>query len=348
MDSMGLRGPKFNPEQIKMTFRSSHLVQLFFLIVLLVFASAVQAKPFKVLVVMSYEEDNPWCQEIKQGIDSVLGKSSEISYFYMDTKVNLVGGKAKSKQAFDLYRKLQPDGVITVDDNAQSMFVLPYLKEKVKTPVMFCGVNADAAKYGYPTSHISGILERGHVRESIAFLEQLHPAFSNISFIVKESPSGHALKKQVEAEADSYLAKVKGFHLLKTTEELKQVVAGLDKESDAVFIDSVEGITDDSGKKLVNREVLSAISGNFAGPIIGANKYHVDQGVLSAVVKTGQEQGETAASMLLKAMQGEKLSAIPISQNYQGRRYINVSTMESLGITPRPIVLRGASLVRTK
>jgi len=26
------------------------------------------------------------------------------------------------------------------DDNAQSMFVLPYLKDKVKTPVMFCAV----------------------------------------------------------------------------------------------------------------------------------------------------------------------------------------------------------------
>ena len=331
-----------------MTFRSYFSIQAFLLFFLLFVSSVIQAKPFKVLVVMSYEENNPWCMEIKQGIDSVLGKNSNISYFYMDTKVNLAGGKEKSKQAFDLYQELKPDGVITVDDNAQSMFVLPYLKDKVTTPIMFSGVNAAADKYGYPNSHISGILERGHVRESIAFLKQLQPSFSNISFIVKESPSGHALKKQVESESSSYLAKVKGFHLVKTTEELKQVSTGLKKESDAIFIDSVEGITDNNGKKLVNKDVLSELAGNFAGPIIGANKYHVDQGVLSAVVKTGQEQGSTAASMLLKAMQGEKLSAIPVTQNYQGRRYINVSTMDALGIIPRPIVLRGASLVRTK
>jgi hypothetical protein len=118
----------------------------------------------KVLVVMSYEEPsvNPWCKQIKQGIDSVLAKTFEITYFYMGTKKNLDGGPQKAEEAYALYRKLRPDGVITVDDNAQWMFVLPYLKDKVHTPVMFCGVNAEPEKYGYPASNVSGVLERGN------------------------------------------------------------------------------------------------------------------------------------------------------------------------------------------
>ena len=51
------------------------------------------AAQYKVMVVMSYEEDFPWDKEIKEGIDSVLAATSEIKYFYMDTKKNAAGGE---------------------------------------------------------------------------------------------------------------------------------------------------------------------------------------------------------------------------------------------------------------
>lgn len=35
-------------------------------------AGPAAANPFNVLVVMSYEEDNPWVREIREGIDGVL------------------------------------------------------------------------------------------------------------------------------------------------------------------------------------------------------------------------------------------------------------------------------------
>jgi hypothetical protein len=52
--------------------------------------------------------------------------------------------------------------------------------------------------------------------------------------------------------------------------------------------------------------------------------------------------------MLIKAMQGTALSEIPITRNYKGKRVINVTVMEAFGIKPKPIVLLGAELVRTK
>ena len=57
----------------------------------------IEAASNKILVVMSYEEDNPWCMQIKEGIDSVLAGNSDIKYFYMDTKKNIrvVSGRRK-------------------------------------------------------------------------------------------------------------------------------------------------------------------------------------------------------------------------------------------------------------
>lgn len=310
--------------------------------------TASHAAEHKVLVVMSYERDNPWCREIKNGIDSVLSASSQVTYFYMDTKVNLKGGEQKAKEAYALYQKLQPDGVITVDDNAQKMFVLPYLKDKVKTPIMFSGVNAEAEKYGFPNSHISGILERGHIRESIAFSMQLDPAIRNIAFIARNSPSGQALLRQYEKESGSFLSEQTQFRLVRSLTDLAATREIIQNQYDAIYIDSLQGIEDESGAPMSNRDVIQSLAAMFQKPIIGANQYHVTQGALCAVVKTGQEQGETAAQMLLQAMRGTPVSNIPVSRNYKGKRVINVTVMKALGIEPRPAVLLGATLIKSE
>ncbi len=120
------------------------------------------------------------------------------------------------------------------------------------------------------------------------------------------------------------------------------------KQSDLLCVEAINGILDENGKPLNTEQVTQIVSKAFRKPIIGANRFQVEFGALCAVVKTGQEQGQTAAKMLLKAMQGTPLSEIPITRNYKGKRVINVTVMEALGIKPKPIVLLGAELVRTK
>ncbi len=331
-----------------MSKRISNLAWVISIIICLSFPLSVQAGKFRVLVVMSYEQANPWCKEIKEGIDSVLADTADLTYFYMDTKANLAGGEQKAKEANDLLNKLKPDGIISVDDNAQWMFVLPYLKDKVALPVMFCGVNAKAEKYGYPTSNVSGVLERGHIRESIAFTKQLFPSLKTVGFLAKDSPSGKALQRQIESEAGSYIVTTSSVFLANNINEVVAFGEEQGERSDAIFVDSLEGVYDEESTPLSNKEILAVLSKVYTKPLIGSNSYHVKQGALCAVVKTGQEQGNTAATMLLKAMQGTPVSEIPITQNYKGRRVINVTVMKALGIHPRPIVLVGAKLVKTE
>jgi ABC-type uncharacterized transport system substrate-binding protein len=300
-----------------------------------------------VLVVMSYEQDNPWCKEIKEGIEAALKDQYKATYFYMETKINLAGGHSKATEAYALYQKLQPRGVIAADDNAQWMFVLPYLKNRVNTPVMFCGVNAEADKYGYPASNVSGILERGHIKESIAFFKQLVSESETIGFVTKQSPSGSALFNQIITESDHYLLNVKGKIEVKTLSELLSAGAHLKKHCDAVFIDSVEGILDEDGNRMNNKMITHNLQKAFGYQIIGSNRYHVRNGALCAVIKTGQEQGRTAAEMLITAMEGVPVNQLKIIQNHNGKRLLNVETMRTAKIKPRRVVLRGVELVRT-
>ncbi len=309
-------------------------------------AESQEAKEFKVLVVMSYEEKNPWVKEIREGIDASLKATSEIFYQFLDAKVDRPGGPKKAADAYELYQRIQPDGVIAADDDAQAWFVVPFLKDKVRTPVMFNGVNGSAEKYGYPASNVSGVLERAHVRESLAFIKQILPSIQSICFMTNDVPSGRDLRTQVESEKAGYPAKVNAFYLVKSAREIEELEKKLQAGCDTLFTDSLEGIVDDAAKPMNHAEITQVLSKVYRGPILGGNHYQVEQGSWAAVVKTGQEQGEKSGAMLLKAMHGTPLANLPIVQNNQGRRVINVSALDSRGVTIPPTVLRGSTLVR--
>jgi ABC-type uncharacterized transport system substrate-binding protein len=306
----------------------------------------IEAASYKIMVVMSYEQENPWCIQIKEGIDSVFAGNSDLKYFYMDTKKNIEGGVQKAKDAYELYKRFRPDGVIAADDNAQSMFILPYLKDKVKTPVMFCAVNEKPEKYGYPASNVSGILERDFIGESIAFAKQLVPSINTVGFLAKDSPSGRAIRNQIEIESDTYLAKFAGLKLVKTMKETFAALEAYKMTSDALFITSTNGILDNDGKPLDNEQVTRAVAQYYKKPLIGANDFHVRYGVLCAVVKSGDAQGRMSAKMLLKAIKGTPIKHIPVTVNKYGKRMLNVTAMKELGVRPKRRVLVGTQLVK--
>jgi len=311
-------------------------------------ALAQESKKFKVLVVFSYEEDMQWDKDIRQGIESVLAKTCEIRYFYMNTKMNFAGGQEKAKEAFALYQEFKPNGVIVADDDAQAMFVVPYMKDKVKTPLMFCGVNADAEKYGYPSSNVTGVLERLHFRESLAFVQQLVPSISTFAYMIKESPVGKLNTKQIESEINTFPAKFVTAKFPKTLKEAMSMTKELKEQCDLLVLSTMTGISDDDGKPMSDKQVVPILVKEFGKAVVGTEEQVVKAGALCSVFRTGQEQGETASTMLLKAMNGTPVSQIPITKNYQGKRMINVTALKALGITPKPAALKGAELVKTE
>lgn len=318
------------------------------LITVLTLVPDLGAEEYKVLVVMSYEDDYPWDVEVKEGIDSVLDDQAELRYFYMDTKTNLAGSEEKGKEAYQLFKDFRPDGVIAMDDNAQKDFVLPYLKGKEDVPVIFGGVNAEPDAYGYPTDQISGILDRFHISESISFAQQLVPSIQTVGFILKESPTARLIRAQVENEKAGYSADVTGFHLVKTLDEALSTVDQLKGKTDLLYVAVLSGVIDSDGNPLNEKQAVSRVADAFDGPTITNLAGNVRNGTLCAVVKTGQEQGSVAAEMLLKALEGTPVSELPVSRNRHGKRVINATVLKELGIKPNPAALRGADIVKTE
>jgi hypothetical protein len=303
---------------------------------------------FKVLVVFSYEQDMRWVKDIQEGIGSVLHGVCDVRYFYMNTKTAYKDGPRKAQQAFEIYKAWMPDGVITADDNAQSMFVLPYLRDRVKTPVMFCGVDGEPETYGYPASNVSGILERNHISHSIAFAQQLVPTIQTIGFISKQSPTGQAFAEVVRQENTRFPARFEDFFLTATLEETLETVRNLSRNCDALYTAAWGGgVPDRNGHVVPEDEIIRMIAETFGKPTIGSTRAEVGNGLLCSIVHTGQEQGETAAKQLLQAMAGKPVNQIPITRNRKGKRIINLKVLRALGIKPKPEVLMGTELIET-
>lgn len=322
-------------------------VPLFLVAVCLFATTALASQRSKILVVMSYAPNFPWTAEIREGIDQTLKAEADLTYFHMNTKMDPAGGPAMARKAFDLYKRLKPDGVIAADDDAQALFVVPYLREKVSTPVIFCGVNGDPAQYGYPAANVTGVRERTHLAESVAFAQQLDPRIHNVCYMAKKSATGDALFAEARRLESSLPARSLDFMAPETLRQAVDMARGLRERCDLLFLATLEGVPDENGRPVSEAAAFGQVVAAFDKPTIGTSSYVIPFGVLCAVVKTGQEQGRLAAEQMRQVLAGTPLADIPVASNIQGRRIINVTEMRALGITPSPMVLRGAELTKT-
>ncbi len=307
-------------------------------------AVSALAEGKKVLVVMSYHEGYGGEEEIKGAVLSLLG-GAEVRFVHLDTKKNLAGGEERAREAFRLYREFQPDAVIAANDNAQSLFVVPFLKGKVETPVVFCGVNNDATKYGYPAVNVTGVLEKKHYRESISFSQVVKPAIRKIGIVYKDHPTNLTNLAQIEEEKASYAAEITTAVAVTTLAEAEAAVADLSPRVDAVLFLNLTGVLDSRGLPLEGKEALSSLAETTGLPTIGSDSWEVKAGVLCGVIQSDAEQGALAVEMLYEIWGGKAVVDIPVTENVNGLRYVNITTLKRLGLKLEPEVVIGTEMV---
>jgi ABC-type uncharacterized transport system substrate-binding protein len=305
----------------------------------------VQGK--KVLVVASYHPGYRWVDDIVSSLRESL-QGARFTVFYMDTKRNLENAAAKAEEAFALYRKIQPDAVITIDDNAQKYFVVPYLKDKVATPVVFCGVNDDASKYGFPAGNVTGVLEKKHYREGISFARVIDQDIQNIVVLYRKSPSNDTNLAQIEKGKRTYAAAVVESVEVSTLAEALQAASRLESKAEALLLLNLTGITDENGNQMEGHDVIAAVVEQTKLVTIGASDWEIEAGALCGVIKSGEEQGSLAADQLVSIWQGKSVSDLPLTENKNGRRFLNVTTLKKLNRTLTPEVIIGTRIIRSK
>lgn len=298
----------------------------------------------KVLVVASYHREYKWTGDIVQALEKDLA-GAELTVFNMDSKKHLEGAAEKAGEAFALYEKLVPDAVITIDDNAQAYFVVPYLKNKVATPVIFCGVNDDAAKYGFPADNVTGVLEKKHYRESISFAQTVDPKIKEIAVLYRPSPSNQVNLAQIENEKERYSAEIIATVAVNSVADVRKALDDYSTTVDAWMLLNMTGIVDENNQQLEGHDAIALIADATDLVTIGASDWEVEAGALCGVIKSGEEQAVLTASQLIAHWEGKPIKDIPVTWNRNGQRYINLKTLKKLQLALRPEMIIGTTII---
>lgn len=315
-----------------------------------IWGSADVADACNVLVVISWHESFFGSLDVREGIEEVLGSDGAdctLTYLYLDALTEPSGVETKAQEAYRQYQVIRPDGVIAIGEEAQASFVVPYLREKVETPVMFGSVFFPEV-YAYPASNVSGITISIPVAEAIQFAQQLVPEITTVGLLFADEPVGQAVIEQISRERDTYPVPVLDPVVVKTAEEAVAQAAVLKDQCDALYIGPISTLPATGGDTLSSEKLLfAAIKKVFGKATLASFESYIEAGVLCGVLEFPQEQGHVAAEMLQQAMSGTPITELPITQDQFGQRILNKTVLKELRITPSRRLLTGTKIVET-
>ncbi len=310
------------------------LPKLITLIALLVLTQTASAR--SCLFLASYHKGYEWQDGIEEGLRSTLGNRCTIEAFYLDTKRNTDEDYAKStaKKAKQLIDSMQPDVVIASDDNASRYVIEPYYRES-DIPFVFCGVNWSAEKYDFPYPNVTGMLEIISIDPLLKVIQTVLPDASSGIFIGGDVPS---TRSNYERYKKSFLSRgiVVRDGMVKTFDEWKEKLSDAQETADFIILANKAGIVDWD-----QEAAIAHVQQNIRRLTVGHHEFMVNLNMFS-MTKIPGEQGEWAAKVAIKILEGSKPSEIPIVANRRWNIYANTGLLKKAGIQLPPNILRKA------
>ena len=283
------------------------------------------------LLVHSYHQGYRWVDTITEGVRSAIqGTGLELDIFCMDAKRHTdeawkIDAGRRARKRVDQFH---PDIILAADDDAQEYFATFYLNTAL--PVVFTGVDADPSKYGYPAANVTGVIERPHFKESLAFAQQLRPIKRIAVLSCHDSTSilalGFMKQEQLDVEVAEWL-------MVDDFDGWKKAVERFNRSVDAIVIRSYQAVKKPgSSENVAPRDVAAWTCEHATVPTIAFHDFEIEDGLLVGVVKSGQEYGRIPAEYALRILAGTPPSSLPIVKPQQGIKMINRSTARRLGI----------------
>ena len=291
----------------------------------------------KIVYVNSYHEGYAWSDAIETGLHKVLDDTGvELTIIRMDTKNNpdTAFGETAGTKAWSEIQALNPDVVITSDDNAQKYLVVPFMKDS-NIPVVFNGVNWDASAYGFPTANITGMIEV-ELPDQLIELLKTNAKGDRLGYITIDTETE---RKVVEIYNQRFFGGKLTPYWVKTQDEFKEAFLTAQQEVDILFIGNNAG-SDKWDEEAMKQFVLK----NTTIPTGSINDWMAPYSLLT-LAKSGQEQGEWSAQTALSILGGTPPSDIPLAENKKGQLIVNLDLADKLGVVFAPSLLKSAVIL---
>ncbi|MBF0445226.1 MAG: hypothetical protein HQL68_06525 [Magnetococcales bacterium] len=310
----------------------------------------------RVLVLQSYDLEYAWTRDVNESIiKGFLGKPYDVQYHFMDTKTHfdpefkyIAGSRARKR-----INNWKPDVLIAVDDNAQSLVAVCYMDPKkvdidelrsAKNPavraifgqchkdhpdlkIVFVGIGAEPEDYGYKGQNsVTGILERMDLPALLETINLIARVQKKSKMVVvapiDDSTSGiynlDGLKK-LENDAAPFGITIHP-QQIKTFDQWKKMVEDANKNADLLLISNYHTIKCDANTKSARvspHDLITWTEAHSSLPGLGAWGFYVADGGMLSVAVSPFEQGEVAARLASKILEGATPSSLAVETTHQ-------------------------------
>ena len=228
------------------------------------------------------------------------------------------------------YADMQFDLIITSDDNAFNF--IKQFRKKIFTdvPVVFCGVNYFDSSEILGFKNMTGVNEEADINATVNLILKLHPKTNLIVFICDNTPTGIRIQERIRSILPTISPDVKTqlihnismAHLLKTVKFLP---------SNSVLYYTIF-FQDNTGKFFEYDQSISLIADEATIPIYGAWDFHLGHGIIGGKLTCGIYQGETAANLGMRILEGEPADSIPVVSKSPNRFMFDMDQLQRFNI----------------
>jgi PAS domain S-box-containing protein len=288
-----------------------------------------------VLVLHSYHRGYKWTDDIMLGIESALAdkkKNIDLQVEYMDTK--RISDEQYLQRLHQVYKykfsDRKFDVIISSDDNAFN-FLLKYRDELFPdTPVVFCGVNFldDSVLAGH--DRFTGVNEEADIKGGLDIALKLHPNTERIVIVNDATTTGLKLHKRIAEVIPDYQDSIE-FVLLEDV-EMAGIRASVQELPPHSLVFYTLFFRDKSGKFFEYDESISLIAEKSDVPIYGTWDFSLGYGIVGGILTSGYYQGETAAKLALRILNGEGVEDIPVVKESPNRYMFDYDQMQRFGL----------------
>lgn len=312
----------------------------------------------RVLIVHSYEKNHVCGRPQADGVITALTEAGlypeqvDVSEFYMDTKRTYTTPEAiaeRGRAALSQVRTLQPEVVVTLDDNAFKHVALPLLDDP-RIQVVFSGMNGQPEDYDkqadfmksrkHPGHNITGVYEKLHLQKAVNVINSTLPQLRKVVGITDYSPTGNALTRQFELEAAQGLPAQWEVRRVRTFAQYKDLIRELNAMPEVDAIYPVALTLPDGQERVTAPEIFRWTVENSTKPEIALNYFFSELGLFGGASVDFTDMGRHAGMQAAAVLQGESAGDIAIIEAPDYAIVFNMERAEMLEIRiPNEILL---------
>jgi len=279
-------------------------------------ASALASSLQPVFVLHSYSQEYPWTRGQHQGFVQALNadpsRTYDLKVEYLDSKRIRYGADyAEStarhlRQKYDGYR---PVAIYVTDDNALSFALAHADKLFPGVPVFFSGVNDYDVRKRLDHGRFTGVFEKKEIAPNLQVMRRIDPTVRDIVIVGDASETYQAIESEIRSELTRF-PEIRATYV--SSNRIDEITARLQAHDERfVFLTTLGAVKDGAGTTLSLAETIAAIVGGGRFVVFSMEDAYLYPGVLGGYVTSGPRQGQAAARLLQRHLDGVPVSALP-------------------------------------